>query len=431
MLAGRRILIGVCGGIAAYKSCEFVRMLQREGAQVRVVLTPAASRFVTPLTFSALSGAPAPVDAFPKAGGTPAVDVYAHLNLTREIDCYVIVPATANTVSGLATGQADNLVTACYLSCEAPVVIAPAMNVRMWQHPAVQDNVAVLHRRGNTIVEPGTGELACGDEGAGRLAELPAVLAAVMEALQAAEAAEALASVPGGAESPLPPGDLSGRRIVVTAGGTREYLDPVRFITNASSGRLGLSMLAELARRGATTELIDTGIEVDVAVESQLAERETVRTAFDMMAALRRRMEHADGLIMLAAVADYGPANYASSKHKKDGTPWVVEFTETPDILAGVSAQRRAGQLLVGVSLEDTDWVDRAMKKTAAKDVDLSIAVELGGDLPFGDRRMRCALVEADRVVAQEALRDKVQVARLTADWLAARFAVADEAATT
>ena len=216
---------------------------------------------------------------------------------------------------------------------------------------------------------------------------------------------------------------------MVTAGGTREYLDPVRFLTNSSSGRLGLSMVVELARRGASVELIDTGIEVDVAVESQLAARDVARTAFDMMSALSKRMEHADGLIMLAAVADYGPANYISSKRKKDGSAWVVELTETPDILAGVAVQRRPGQALIGVSLEDTDWIGRAMKKTQSKGVDLCIAVELGADLPFGDRRMRCALVDAEQVVQQEELRDKAQVARLTVDWLATRLAADDGAA--
>jgi phosphopantothenoylcysteine decarboxylase/phosphopantothenate--cysteine ligase len=429
LLAGRRILVGVCGGIAAYKSCEFVRMLQREGAEVRVVLTPAAARFVTPLTFSALSGAPAPVEEFPEAGSTPQGDVYAHLNLTREIDCYVIAPATANTLARLATGQADHLVAACYLSCEAPVVVAPAMNYRMWQHPAVQENVEALRRRGCTIVEPDTGELACGDEGPGRLADLREVFAAVLEAVQTSAADGAGASPASVAEPLLPAGDLSGRRIVVTAGGTREYLDPVRFLTNASSGRLGLGMVAELARRGASVELIDTGIDVDVAIESQLAARDVARTAFDMMSALSRRMETADGLIMLAAVADYGPANYISSKRKKDGSAWMVELTETPDILAGIAAQRRPGQALIGVSLEDTDWINRAMKKTQSKGVDLCIAVELGADLPFGDRRMRCALVDAEQVVQQEELRDKAQIARLTADWLAVRLAADSGAA--
>jgi len=425
VLAGRRILVGVCGGIAAYKSCEFVRMLQREGAEVRVVLTPAAAQFVTPLTFSALSGAPAPVEELPEPGSMPSGDVYAHLNLTREIDCYVIVPATSNTLAGLATGGAANLVTACYLSCQAPVVVAPAMNVRMWQHQAVQDNVAALRRRGCTIVEPDTGELACGDEGPGRLAELRDVFAAVLEAVQSEAGTLAVSR----AESVLPAGDLSGRRIVVTAGGTREYLDPVRFLTNASSGRLGLSMVAELARRGAAVVLVDTGIEVDVAIESQLAERDVARTAFDMISALSKRMESADGLIMLAAVADYSPANYVSSKRKKDGSAWVVELTETPDILAGVAAQRKPGQALIGVSLEDTDWISRAMKKTQSKGVDMSIAVELGADLPFGDRRMRCALVDAEQVLQQEELRDKSQIARLTVDWLAARLAADSGAA--
>jgi len=423
LLSGRRILVGVCGGIAAYKACELVRLLMREGASVQVAMTPAAARFVTPLTFAALTERPALVDDF-QASPQSTAELYPHLDLTRGINCYVIAPATANTIGKLAAGLADNLVSSAALSCEAPVVIAPAMNYRMWQNPAVEDNLAMLRSRGACIVDPATGELACGEQGAGRLADLPDIFAAIVQAIDGADSFEAGGRMDSTDTVPeeLPAGDLSGRRIIITAGATCEYLDPVRFITNASTGRLGLSLVSELARRGARIELIDTGIDADVALEARLAARETVRTSYDLLAALKHRLPAADALIMLAAVADYAPSSFQNSKHKKDGTPWMVELAETTDVLATVAADRKAGQVLVGVSLEDTDWLARGMKKVAQKGVDLNIAVELGADLPFGDERMTCALVDSVNVIEPPARRAKAEVAKLLGDWLAARF---------
>jgi phosphopantothenoylcysteine decarboxylase / phosphopantothenate---cysteine ligase len=400
-VSGKRILLGVCGGIAAYKACEIARALIRAGAGVQAVLTPRGAQFVTPLSFAALTGAPAPVDEFPEPGGQPQLDVYSHLNLTRGIDCYLIAPATATTLAKLATGQADNLVTGCYVSCSAPVVLAPAMNTRMWLHPAVQENMARLRSRGHSVVEPGTGELACGDQGPGRLADVPDIVSAVERILAA-----------GGAAAPL-----AGKRIIVTAGGTREYLDPVRFITNASSGRLGLEVCQALLDAGAQVELIETGIEVSPALASRLALRHTVRTAFDMQAQLGRSFPQAQGLCMLAAVADYSPAQYHQTKRKKDGSVWGVELTETPDILAALAAGRIAEQAVCGVSLEDTDWLGRAVKKAAAKRVDALLAVELGADLPFGDKRLNCALVDASGIVEPPGLRSKPESAALIAQW--------------
>jgi phosphopantothenoylcysteine decarboxylase / phosphopantothenate---cysteine ligase len=428
MLGGKRILLGVTGGIAAYKACELARLLIREGANVQAVLTPRAAQFVTPLTFAALTGQAAPVEEFPASPGSGELpgDVYAHLNLTRGIDCFVISPATANTLAKLAAGLADNLVTGSYLSCTAPVVLAPAMNTRMWQHPATQENIAKLQARGHVIVNPGTGELACGDTGAGRLAALEDIFAAIAEVCLAEGANFATAAPPGtiACQSDLSASrDLYGRTVIVTAGGTREYLDPVRFITNASSGRLGLNVVSELARRGAKIVLLDTGIEVPPSIESQLAGREVVRTAFDLQREITVRFPHADGLVMLAAVADYSPARYESHKRKKDGTVWTVELSETTDILAQACAARKPGQVLVGVSLEDTDWLERAQRKAASKGADALLAVELGADLPFGPRQLTCALVAGDRILAGPARRDKSDAARLIGDFLAGSFA--------
>ena len=403
---GRRVLVGVCGGIAAYKACELTRMLQRRGAEVQVVLTPRAAQFVTPLTFSALTLRDAPVDEFPAVGEPPRLDVYSHLNLTRGIDCYVIAPATATTLAKLATGQADNLVTGSYLSCTAPVVIAPAMNTRMWQHIAVQEAVAKLKARGHVIVEPGEGELGCGDVGPGRLAELGAIVAAIEEAI-----------------GPRRGQPLAERRIVVTAGGTREYLDPVRFVTNASTGRLACEVAAALMRRGALVNLIDTGVSVPAELAGQLSARHAVRTGYDLQRALADAMPTADALIMLAAVADYAPSQYATAKHKKDGQAWMVELCETQDILAQAVEGRREGQVFIGVSLEDADFVARSVGKCEAKGAQMMLAVELGGDLPFGEGRLHCALVGPAGVIAPPATRDKREVAELIAGWLVERLA--------
>jgi len=408
VLEGLEFLLGVTGGIAAYKACELARMFIREGARVRAVLTPRATEFVTPLTFAALTGQACLVDAFPGSSSQPQTDPYSHLNLTRDLACYVIAPATANTLAKLAVGQADNLVTACYLSCQAPVVIAPAMNERMWAHPATQLNVTSLQQHGAMVVLPDSGALACGDEGAGRLADLSDIFHAAVSAATAPHS--------------LPSLQLQNKHIVVTAGGTREYLDPVRFLTNASTGTLGILVAQELIKRGADVTLVETGISLPVGLKPQLRSHHVVLTSFDLLQATTKLQPEADAIVMLAAVADYGPAKYLSNKRKKTGDIWTVEFTETPDILATLAQQRQKGQVLVGVSLEDTDWVQRAMKKTASKRVDAMLAVELSAELPFGDRELNCALVTADNIVAPPEIRPKTAAAELLSDSIAAQL---------
>lgn len=450
VLNGKRILLGVCGGIAAYKACELARALLREGAEVQVVLTPAAAEFVTPLTFSALTGRQAYVTEFGSAGASPvnlqatqgshnvelgrdivhegigtrsgsltgegagSTSPYLHLDLTREIDCFVIGPATAGTIGKLANGVADNLLTSAYLSCTAQVVIAPAMNVRMWEHEAVRANVETLRARGHVIVEPGSGELACGDVGAGRLAEVEDIARVVGVAAGGA-------GIPAREIEAAKNGSPTGK-VIVTAGGTREYLDPVRFLTNNSTGALGVEVCKALAKRGIGVELIDTGIEVPPDVQSGLSKRIEVATAFDLQSALQRALPSADGLVMLAAVADYGPTRYSSTKRKKDGAAWSIELAETPDVLASLAPMRQPGQVFVGVSLEDTDWLKRAQKKCAAKGCDAMLAVELTGELPYGERRMHCALVTAEAIITEPAMRTKPEAATMFADWLAPRL---------
>ncbi|MCH7472395.1 bifunctional phosphopantothenoylcysteine decarboxylase/phosphopantothenate--cysteine ligase CoaBC [bacterium] len=429
---GSRILLGVCGGIAAYKACELARMLMRKGMRVQVVLTPHAAQFVTPLTFAALTGEDALIDEFSppkeagsvgeaKAAGAAGSDVYAHLNASREINCFVIAPVSASTLAKLASGLADNLLTAAYLSNVAPVVIAPAMNTRMWEHPAVQANVATLKKRGDIVVDPGEGELACGDEGGGRLAELDVITAAVADGVGERAGATGVHTSPD-ADPGAAANGLAGKRIVVTAGGTREYLDPVRFITNASSGRLGFLVAEELLGRGAEVDLVEAGVLAPGHVAARLARRASVQTSFDLEQAMSDSMEGADALVMLAAVTDYGPANYLTHKRKKDGSPWALELVETQDVLSAAARARKPGQVLIGVSLEDADWLERAVKKTAAKGVDMMLAVELGADLPFAEAKLNCALVDAKHVLLAPAYREKEEVAGCIADWLAEWF---------
>jgi len=420
-LNGRRTLLGVSGGIAAYKACELLRLLQKEGAQVQAVLSPRAARFISPLTFSALSGQPCLVDEFEvdPSGEAVGAEVYAHLDLTRGIDAFVLAPASADLLGKLAHGIADTLLTTCCLSNTAPLIIAPAMNVRMWKNAAVQANVATLNAREAVFVGPEAGELACGDEGEGRLAALPRIIEAVVTAVQTAESAGApSAQIAAGRQKAL-----AGKRMLVCGGATREYLDPVRFITNASSGRLALEMVQALLERGASVELVHTGLDLSAGLQARLAGSSEARTGFDLQSALARALPQADALIMLAAVADYAPTQYLPSKRKKEGGAWQVELHETADVLGSLQAVRRSGQVVVGVSLEDTDWLQRAMGKARRKAMDACLAVELGADLPFGEQRMRCALVDGSATLAPEMLRSKAQVAALITDWLSSRLA--------
>ena len=398
--------MGVSGGIAAYRACELVRLFVHSGCEVQVVLTPAAEQFVSAMSFTALSGRRAFVED-DLAGSSE--DLYAHLNLTRDIDCFVVAPATADIIADFAGGRADKLLSACQLSNRAPLVLAPAMNVRMWEHPAVQANIRLLRERNVHIIGPDSGTLACGDTGSGRMAEPEEIQDYILEQLSLAT-------------SDFSSSELSGRHFIVTAGGTREYIDPVRYITNASTGTLGLEVANALLGAGATVELLETGIEIGAELAAQLTEITRVRTALDLQGELVRRLPDADGLVMLAAVSDYGPANYISSKRRKDGDAWQLSLEETPDILASMRHIRRPDQAICGVSLEDSEWLERAREKTRRKGADMLLAVELGGDLPFGRSKLNCAMVTSDSVIAEPAWREKHELAALTVQWIAGWF---------
>ena len=342
-LEGRRVVLGVTGGIAAYKAVEVCRRLVDAGAHVAPIMTEGAQRFVGEVTFSALASEKVQTSLWDEASPIP------HTRLGQGADVVVVAPATARLLGAYAAGISDDLLTATLLATRAPVVVCPAMHTEMWEHPAVQDNLRVLAGRGVTIVPPEEGRLAGGDVGAGRLADPAAIVAAV--------------------EQLLGPDDLAGLDVLVTAGGTREPIDPVRFIGNRSSGKQGHALADEAAARGAKVTLVST---VDRPVGAGV-EVVKVATAAEMEAAVRERSDAADVIVMAAAVADFRPEVAADAKVKKEGGPPTVTLVPTIDILAGLLERRRPGQTIVGFAAETDDVEANAAAKLARKPVDLLV----------------------------------------------------------
>jgi phosphopantothenoylcysteine decarboxylase/phosphopantothenate--cysteine ligase len=369
VLAGRRVLLGVTGGIAAYKACVLARLLTRSGARVQVVMTQAATRFVGPDTFSALTGRAAYTSLWEVPG------VVLHVRMAHESDVNVVAPATANVIAKLATGVADDLLTSTLLESRAPLVLAPAMHTGMWEHPATVANLRTLRERGASVVEPAEGPLAAGDEGVGRLAEPEDILRAV----EAAAAARA--------------GDLAGRRIVVSAGPTWEPIDPVRFVGNRSTGRMGFAVAAEAYRRGGdVTLVVGPG-----TVEPPPGPR-TVRvgTADEMRTAVLDASRDAAAVVMAAAVADFRPEHAEAAKMKKEEGAPELKLAPTPDILAELGADKR-GRVLVGFAAETGgDLVKAARGKLEAKHLDVVVANEVGREgTGFGSETNVAAIVTA------------------------------------
>ncbi len=382
-----RLLLGVTGGIAAYKAVEIVRLATAAGHAVRVIQTPASLKFVGRATFEGVTGAPVLVDEFepdPARGafpGDPAPGhaAISHLELVRRCDAYAIAPASANTLAKLAGGHADNLLTSAALASTKPLVLAPAMNNHMWEHPATRGNVETLRLRGATIVEPGTGRLASeGEWGAGRLAEAAEVLAEIERALT------------GGRFAPR---SLDGVRVLVTAGGTREPVDPVRFLGNRSSGKQGYAVAQLAAARGARVHLIAAATALPDPAGVEVSR---VETALQLQAGVEAAAARADVVVMAAAVADFRPAAYADTKIKKahgagrDEEAPTVTLTRNPDILAGLVAERGAARhpVIVGFAAEtgdaEGDVLHHARVKLARKGCDLLVANEVGADVTFG-----------------------------------------------
>jgi len=348
--AAPRVVLGVCGGIAAYKAVEVCRQLVDAGLHVTPVLTEEATRFVGAVTFSALASEPVQRSLWDEASPIP------HTRLGQEADLVVIVPATAHTLARYAAGLSDDLLCATLLATRAPVLVCPAMHTEMWEHASVRENLATLERRGVEIIPPESGRLAGGDSGEGRLADPGVIVARVLERLGRGTRR-----------------DLHGVQVVVSAGGTREPLDPVRFITNRSSGKQGHAIAAAAARRGAAVTLVTSSPLVLPADVARLVARIDVETAADMEHAVGAAAEGADVVVMAAAVADFRPKRSTTQKlSKEEGLPELV-LEPTPDILAGLAARRRPGQVLVGFAAETHDALERGRRKLVRKGVDLLV----------------------------------------------------------
>ena len=381
-----RILLGVSGGIAAYKAVEFVRLATGAGHSVRVVQTPASLQFVGRATFEGVTGAPVLVDEFepdPARGafpGDPALDhnPISHLELVARCDVLVVAPASANTVAKLAHGLADNLLTSAALANTAPLVLAPAMNTHMYEHPATQANLELLRSRGARVVDPGTGRLASkGEWGVGRLAEPADILAAVEAALAYA------------------PRSLDGMRVLVTAGGTREPIDSVRFVGNRSSGRMGVALADEAARRGADVTLIAANVAVPLPDVTAIP----VETTAELEAAVREHFGDSDVLIMAAAPADFRPAAPVDEKISREGSEGLsIELEPTADIVASIAAERRADQTVIGFAAEHGEGaLERGRAKLARKGLDGVVVNDISrADIGFDSSDNEVTIVLAD-----------------------------------
>jgi len=348
-----QITLGVTGGVAAYKAAELLRLLQQDGFTVQVVMTRGAREFVTPLTFAALSGQKVITDLFEKssAGEANVESAIEHIAVAQRTDLLLVAPATADILAKFAHGIADDFLATLYLATTAPVVVAPAMNVNMWNHAATQENVKTLRSRGVKVVNPDEGYLACGMTGAGRLAGQQEILAAVREILHAQK-------------------DLQGETILITAGPTREDLDPVRYITNRSSGKMGYAVAEAAARRGARVILVSGPVNLDTPPG---VERLDVRTAEQMHRAVTQKFPDSSVAIFAAAVADYRPAETAGAKIKRNKEALTIRLEPTPDILAE-AAQTKGDRLIVGFAAETDHVAENARKKLAAKNADLIVA---------------------------------------------------------
>jgi phosphopantothenoylcysteine decarboxylase / phosphopantothenate---cysteine ligase len=378
-----RLLFGVTGGIAAYKALEAVRLATKQGHTTRVIQTPTSTQFVGKASFEAITGAPVLTTEFeqdPNRGAYPGEPLpdrqpISHLALVERAELYLIAPATANTIAKLAHGHADNLVTTAALAATCPLVIAPAMNNWMYLHPATQQNVKILAQRGATIIEPGEGDLAShGEHGVGRLAEPAQIL----------EAIETLLAQPS----------LKNLNVLVTAGGTREPIDSVRFIGNRSSGRMGFALAHEAAKRGATVTLIAANSSLPTPPGTT---RIDVQTAADLQAATEAEFEHADVLLMSAAVADFRPATARDTKIKKDDGVPTIELEPTQDILRGLAQRRRHDQTLIGFAAEHGDRaVEYGRSKLSRKQLDAVVVNDIaqagiGFDTPDNEVTIVCA----------------------------------------
>lgn len=380
---GRRIVLGVTGSIATYKAVALASRLVQAGAVVDVIMSASARRMVQPLSFQAITHRPVQDNLWAEGAETEI----GHVTLAREADLLLVAPATAHTIAKIALGLADNYLTTTALALRGPLVLAPAMESHMWEHPATQGHLRTLRERGVWIVAPGTGYLASGASGVGRLAEEAQILQTVAAALS--------------------PQDLAGQHLLITAGGTREPIDPVRYLGNHSSGRMGHTLAAEARRRGARVTLVTTAalpVPADVFVVR-------VENARQMETAVLDALPASDALLMAAAVADYRPATTAPEKIKKGDGPMTLSLVRNPDILLSVRAARNPQQVVVGWAAESSDLVDNARGKLERKGLDLIVANQIPDS--FGDGRVAAVLVRPGSEIRLEPMSKRDLAQRL------------------
>ena len=384
---GKNILLGVCGSIAAYKIASLIRLLVKAEAEVQVVMTPDATQFITPLTLSTLSKKPVLVDYYDTQTG----EWNNHVHLALEADIFLVAPASANTLAKFANGLCDNLLTACYLSAKCPVYLAPAMDLDMWKHPSTVNNLTRLQSYGNIIIPPGNGELASGLSGEGRLAEPEEMITFLDEHLSA--------------ELPL-----KGKKALVTAGPTHEAIDPVRFIGNHSSGKMGFAIATQLAKLGAQVTLVSgpTGLAIPISVD-----RINVTSAKEMFDACEANFSQADIIVMSAAVADYTPKEVASQKIKKKAEDFTIELQKTVDILGTLGQQKSAKQTLVGFALETDNELANAQDKLVRKNADFIVLNSMQDKgAGFATDTNKVTVIQRDGTITAYELKSKEAVAK-------------------
>ena len=398
-VSGMKVALGVSGGIAAYKAVEVLRGLQRAGCVVRVAMTRRACEFIQPLTFRALSGSHVIVDDY--APDNP--DPIAHITFSQSADLLIVAPATANIIAKFANGVADDFLTSTYLACSAPVLVAPAMNTTMWEHPATQRNLQRLRADGVYLIEPDAGEMACGTIGPGRLSEPERIVAAALEILSKSKLDQKK--------------DLAGERFLITVGATREEIDPVRFISNRSSGRMGFALAEAALRRGgevtvvtgATTATPPSGIRIVPALSAE-----------EMSQAVARERVNASVFIGAAAVADYRPSQRADQKIKKTDDSITLTLERTPDVLSQVAASRSNGMLVVGFAAETENVLDNARAKLRSKNLDVIIANDVAReDSGFDSANNAITIITKDDEAIELPLMSKTEAANRILDVIA------------
>lgn len=376
------VALGVCGGIAAYKAVEVLRGLQKAGCVVRVAMTQRACEFVQPLTFRALSGSHVVVDDY--APDNP--DPIAHITFSQTADLLVVAPATANIIAKFANGIADDFLSSTYLACSAPVLIAPAMNTTMWEHPATQRNLDQLRADGVYIMEPDPGEMACGTIGPGRLSEPERIVEAALEILASSKSSRA--------------NDLTGERLLITVGATREEIDPVRFISNRSSGRMGYALAEAAVRRGGEVTVIAGITTVNPPAGVRIVQ---ALSAEEMSQAVARERSNASVFIGAAAIADYRPAQRADQKIKKSNDSITLTLERTPDVLSEVAASRTNGMLVIGFAAETENVLENAREKLRSKNLDAIVANDVSrADAGFDSTTNAITILTRDQTDAVE-----------------------------